>query len=82
MTLPILLTILFNFCQISLALLASSVRRPLSLCHTKRFLTDYERLKNTKIGEKIGEKISEKIVHVILGNRSKVNDLGVTQPDY
>ena len=35
-------------------------------------------MENTKIGEKIGEKIW----HVILGNRSKVNDLGVTQPDF
>ena len=42
------------------------------------------RLKNFKIGEKIGEKISEKIDEkiVILRNHSKVNDLGVTQPDY
>ena len=55
---------------------------PLSICHTKRFPTDYERLKNTKIGEKIGGKIGEKIGLVILGNRSKVNDLGVTQPDF
>ena len=54
----------------------------LIICHTKRFPTDYERLKNTKICEKIGEKISEKIGHIIFGNRSKVNDLGVTQADY
>ena len=47
-------------------------------CHTKRFPTDYERLKKKKIGVKIGEKFG----HVILGNRSKVNHLGVTQPDY
>ena len=52
--------------------------RFLSIYHTKRFPTDYERPKSTKISEKIGEKIGETIGHVILGNQSKVKHLGVT----
>ena len=32
--------------------LKGGAQKVLSLCHIKRFPTDYERLKNTKIGEK------------------------------
>ena len=42
----------------------------------------FERLKNIKIGVKIGDEISVKNGVKNSPIRSKVNDVGVTQPDY
>ena len=53
-----------------------------SICHTKRFPHRLEILKDTKIGHTIGHKIGHKIGHSFPGIRSKMNDLGVTQPDF
>ena len=54
----------------------------LSICPTKRFPHRLERLKYTKIGHTIGHKIGHKIGHCFPGSRSKMIDLGVTQPDF
>ena len=59
-----------------------TIGKVLSICPTKRFPHRLERLKYTKSGHTIGHKIGHKIGHCFPGSRSKIIDLGVTQPDF